>query len=148
MPDWFLIAVLIMIFIVGVVVVVELFILTALLIEVKRLAGDMRENVSPVIDKVSMLVEMVTSTMQTVQSSTEHIATTTAHTSDIVTNRVERTSDLVQQVVAAPFIGGMSLAHGIVDGVRAWQSQRRRRSHHHPPSTASAAGEDRTPPES
>lgn len=143
MPDWFMIAVLIMIFIVGVVVIVELFVLTAWLMEVKRLAREMREEIAPVVEKVGVLVEMATSTMQTIQNNTEHIATTTASASDIVTDRMEKTSNLVQQVVTAPLISGISLAQGIADGVRAWQSRRRGRDY-----PSSEAEEDRTPPES
>lgn len=128
LPTWLaLIMVAGMVF-VGLIVIAQLVLVSVLLVVVKNLVEAMREHLDPVIAKTNAVLITLGDMAQTVQGKTEHIAERTAETTDVVSDRVEKASGLLQQAFAAPIIGGAAMAAGISKGVETW---RRRRAQRH-----------------
>jgi hypothetical protein len=137
----FMIAAVIIMIVLGLLVVIQMIAITALLLMMKTLAQEIREQVEPVAAQVRMLMQTVNELAKTLQGKTEHIAETTAGTTDVVADRVKKTTLLLQRLLVSPLISGAATTEGIVRGVKAWRQERHRR--HAPPTTA---GESATPP--
>ncbi|HEY3376149.1 MAG TPA: DUF948 domain-containing protein, partial [Armatimonadota bacterium] len=128
MQSGFEITAIVIMIVLGIIVVIQMIAITVLLLVAKNLVQAIRERIDPLITKVNSLLLTANELAQTVQGKTEHIAEKAAHTSDVVADRVERTSGLVQGMVAAPIIHSAAFAEGIARGVRSWRAARQRRA--------------------
>ncbi len=129
MPTWISIAAVIAIVVIGLIVVVQMIAITALLFVVKNLAEEIRERIDPLISKTNSLLLTANEIAQSVQGKTEHIAEKTAHTTDVLTDRVEKLSGLLQILIASPIIHGAAFMEGISRGFSVWHGLRKRRKH-------------------
>jgi hypothetical protein len=127
MPTGIVIAAVVTIIVLGVLVVIQMIAITALLFVIKNLAQEIRERVEPLVVKVNDLLLTANEVAQTVQGKTEHIAEKTAHTADVVTDRVEKTSGLLQGLLSSPIIRGAATATGMSRGYQAWREARQKR---------------------
>ncbi len=101
--------------------------MTALLLVLKTLLQEIRERVDPLIAKANTLLSTANEMAQTVQERTEHIAERTSDTTDVISNRMEKTTGLVQRAVANPIIGGLAAVDGIRRGYHTWRVLRKQR---------------------
>jgi hypothetical protein len=119
---------------VGLVLVGELMAITFLLLTVRGLVARLVTEVSPVATQTRSLLSTLTDTVRTLKTRTSHIAERTAQVTDTVSERVDRTSWLVQQVVSAPLIALLALGRGLQRGARTLRA-------HRPPPVLPAEGE-------
>lgn len=126
-PVWIVVVALAGAILTGVLLVLELFALTVLILAIKNLVQELREHADPLISKANSLMVTANEVAGTVQGQTEHIAETTAHTTDVVANRVERTSRLLQNVVTSPIIASSAAMAGVRRGLAVWRAVRDRR---------------------
>jgi len=112
---------------IGIVVMVELVAMTVLLLVLKNLLQEIRERVDPLIAKANVLLATANEMAQTLQERSEHIAERTAETNDIISNRMEKTTGLIQHVVADPIIGGIATIEGLRRGYTTWRVLRQLR---------------------
>lgn len=126
MPSGFAITAIVIMIVLGLIVVIQMIAITALLLVLKNIAQEIRERVDPLLAKVNSLLITANDMAQTVQGKTEHIADRATQTSDVVATGIERTTHLLQRVIAAPIIGGSAFSAGVARGLQAWRSARRR----------------------
>ncbi|HOF89206.1 MAG TPA: hypothetical protein PLZ36_14050 [Armatimonadota bacterium] len=124
MPDWIVGTAVVSIIVLGVVVLVELLVVTALLYLLRNLIAEARERMEPLLDKAEALLETARVTAQDVKQKAEHIGEKTAHTTDVVGDRVEKVSAVIHRLVAAPLVQGAAIGEGVRRGVREWRRSR------------------------
>lgn len=129
MPVPIVTAAVITIVIIGVVLIVQMFFMTAMLLSIRNLTQELRENIDPILARTNSLVATATETVELLQKRTGHIADQAAHTSDVVSDRVEKTTDLVQKIISVPLIGGFAGIAGLFRGLQTWQTLRAQRRH-------------------
>lgn len=112
------------IIVLGIIVIIQMIAITALLFVLKNLAQQIREHIDPLLTKANTLLITVNDIAQTVQGKTERISETTAHTAEVVADRVQKTSGLLQRLIAAPLIAGAAAGRGMISGVQAWRTMR------------------------
>lgn len=127
MPNGIAIAAVIAIVVIGLIVVVQMIALAALFFILKNLAEEMRERLDPLIARTNALLITLTEMTQSMQGKAEHIADTTAHTTDLLADRIDRLSGLLQRMVGLPIIGAAAMMEGVASGIGAWRGLRRRR---------------------
>ena len=127
MPGALTVFAVISIIIIGVLLVVQMFVVTALLLAVKNLMADLRERVDPLVSKAETLLSTANTMAETVQDRTERIADQAAQTTDSLGAGVAMTSRVVQQLIAMPMVRGSAVMAGLRSGLATWRTLRRDR---------------------
>ncbi len=119
--------------VIGIVLLVEIFIITALMLTLKNLISELRERMDPLIDKTNQLLITANEVAASIQERTEHLADRASHTGDAVGAGVERAAQTVQRVIAAPVVTGTAVAAGLRRGWAIWRARRAARRQESPP---------------
>ena len=144
MPGWIVGAAVVSIIVLGIVVLVELAVMTSLLMVLRNLIGEARERLEPLLDKAEDVLDAARSTAQDVQSKAGHISEKTAQTTDAVSDRVEKVSEVIHRLVAAPLVHGAAIGEGVRRGMQALRRKRARG--HMPVETGIGLDDDGVPP--
>ena len=109
---------------VGVVLVVELVVITALLLKVKDALHELREQVRPVIADAAIVAATARDVATTVGQHAGQVAAVTAGTAYAINGRVQKVSGLLFRIVSVPLVGVAAAAEGGAAGLAAWMAAR------------------------
>ena len=111
----------------GIIVVIQMVLITALLVVLRNLVQEIRERADPMLTKATILLETANDIGVNLQQRSEQVSGRVADTTDVVGGSIEKISRLAQLAVAAPVIGGAAMTEGLLSSIRVWRAARMRR---------------------
>ena len=123
----FEIAAIVVVIFIGALLVIELFVMTALLMAMKNQVEKFSEDIAPLVAKAEELLDTVNEVATDVQQKSARVAETTAHTAETVSEGIASTSRIAQKVVTTPIISGMALFSGVERAIAFWKNAHTRR---------------------
>jgi hypothetical protein len=113
--------------IIGLIVVIELGVLIVLISALSRLTGAVRDRVDPLVHDTQRILDKADGVATTVRDRTEKVTESVATMTTNVATRIDRTTALLERVIAIPTIALLSAGAGLARGYAAWRKRREAR---------------------
>lgn len=123
----FEITAIVVLILIGALLVIELFVMTALLQSMKKMADKIQEDIVPLLEKGEQLLDTINKVAEDVQRKSARVSETTAHTAETISEGIADTSKIAQKVVTTPIISGMALFTGVKRAFAIWKKVHARR---------------------
>jgi predicted PurR-regulated permease PerM len=126
METWLGTAAVITVVLIGLLLVIQLVIMSVLILTITRLLQEVRERIDPLISKADQVLAVVSATAEHAQSKVNTAVDATSKATVSVAGGVEKTTRVAQRVVLWPFVTVLAAADGLRSGVRTWRDARRK----------------------
>ncbi len=117
----FEITAIVVLILIGILLVIELFAMTALLLSIKNMSDKIQEDIVPLLEKGGQLLDTMNKVAEDVQRKSERVTETTAHTAETISEGLADTSRIAQKVVTTPIFSGMALFTGVKRAFAIWK---------------------------
>lgn len=127
METWLGTAAVVAVIVIGLLLVIQLVIMSVLILAITRLVQEARERMDPLVTKVDHLLAVVGATAEHAQGKANTAIDATSKATTTVAGGVEKTGRLAQRVVAWPIVAVLAASDGLKTGYQTWRDARRRR---------------------